>query len=116
MTANPKSFPTRITLARVEDLRPSGGKPYLAELAYSGLSEGVEYVRADEHEKALRWVDQVASAAFFGATAPDASTMQFTITLTAAEWRAMRELVGLIGPKPKSAGMPDGGWEGGSFP
>ena len=39
------------------------------------------------------WLDKITSAGFFGPTAPETSTMQFTITVTAAEWRTMRALV-----------------------
>jgi hypothetical protein len=37
------------------------------------------------------WLEKVTGAAFFGASAPDES--EITITVTAAEWRAMRALV-----------------------
>jgi hypothetical protein len=40
------------------------------------------------------WLDKITGSAFFGATAPDETSMKFTITVTAAEWREMRALVG----------------------
>lgn len=43
--------------------------------------------------QACEWLNTISGAAFFGATAPDTSTMQFTITLNAAEWREIRALV-----------------------
>ena len=55
-----------------------------------------EYTAAAARADAMAgWLDKITSAAFFGATAPDDSTMQFTITVTAAEWREMRALVGV---------------------
>ena len=54
-----------------------------------------EYTAAASRADAMAvWLDKITGAAFFGATAPDDSTMQFTITVTAAEWREMRALVG----------------------
>ena len=59
----------------------------------------VEY--AEEHDRVswamADWLDRITGSAFFGATAPDESSMKFTITITAAEWRVMRALVDASG-------------------
>lgn len=81
----------KVAVDALDDVEDAGSHPVGAP--------GSVKRRAQDIGKRLRamavWLDKITGAAFFGATAPDDSTMQFTITVTAAEWREMRALVGV---------------------
>ena len=85
--------------ARMGDGMTPSGCPQCAEMGRVRDKEELGLLRDEvaalrvENSAMGTWLDKISGAAFFGETAPPDSTMKFTITLTAAEWRTMRLLV-----------------------
>ena len=92
-------FPAQLAAIR-ERLRTANQGPW--EIANGHYRKDVEALLSALEEQAREldalaqaraWLNTISGAAFFGATAPDTSSMTFTITINAAEWREIRSLV-----------------------